>query len=106
LDGSEQSAGLAADFIILDELDAKGLLRGKRKLTLDRDTKFTAAFDCTLWASGTQVVVTPYRAPNSGANVKRFVSSITSECTGNTVLFGETMLGRALNQFIRHCNTV
>ena len=82
-----------------------GFLRDKRKLILDRDTKFTAAFKRTLEASGTQVITTPYRAPNCNAYAERFVLSIKSECTDKMIFFGEAMLRRALNEFVEHYNT-
>jgi transposase InsO family protein len=84
---------------------ASGFLRDKRKLILDRDTKFTATFKRTLEASGTQVVTTPYRAPNCNAYAERFVLSIKSECTDMMTFFGEAMLRRALNEFVEHYNT-
>ena len=82
-----------------------GFLRDQRKLILDRDTKFTAAFKRRLEASGTQVVTTPYRAPNCNAHAERFVLSVKSECTDKMIFFGEAMLRRALNEFVEHYNT-
>ena len=84
---------------------AGGFLRNKRTLILDRDTKFTAAFKRVVDASGTRVIVTPYRAPNCNAYAERFVLSIKSECTDKMIFFGEAMLRRAINEYIEHYNT-
>ena len=81
-----------------------GFLRNQRALILDRDTKCTAAFKRALEASGTHVVVTLFRAPNCNAFADRFVLSIKSECTDKMIFFGEAMLRRAINEYIKHYN--
>jgi putative transposase len=44
-----------------------GFLVGKRYLLHDRDTKFTAAFDALLKASGVEPLLLPPRSPNLNA---------------------------------------
>ena len=59
-----------------------GVLRGTRYLLLDRDSKFSAQFRCTIINAGIEVIRTAVTAPNMNAFAERFVRSIKSECLG------------------------
>ena len=42
------------------------------------------------------------RAPNCNAYAERFVLTIKSECLAKLILFGETSLRRACDEFVEH----
>ena len=44
----------------------------------------------------------PARRPNLNACAERWVRSIKEECLSKLILFGETSLGRALAEFLKH----
>jgi transposase InsO family protein len=81
---------------------ARGFLRGKRFLILDRDTKFTEQFRRILSDAGVEVVPIAYQAPNMNAICERWVLSAKSECLSRMILFGEGHLRRALRAFVAH----
>jgi putative transposase len=62
--------------------ETSGCLCNHRYLLHDRDAKFCAA------------------APNLNAFAERWVRSVKEECLSKLVLFGESSLHRALNEFI------
>ena len=76
-----------------------GFLLGKRFLTVDRDTKFTAEFRGLVDDAGTEVIRLPHRSPNLNAYVERFVLSIRSECLDRMIFFGEQSLRRTVAEF-------
>jgi transposase InsO family protein len=82
-----------------------GLLRGKRYLIIDRDTKFTAQFRRLINDSGTQVIRLPPRSPNLNAYAERFVRSIKSECLERMLFVGQGSLRRAVTQYSEHYHT-
>jgi transposase InsO family protein len=69
-----------------------GFLRGQRYLLHDRDTKFTAAFDVLLKASGVEPLRLPPRSPHLHAYCERFIRSIKEEALGHMVMVGESAL--------------
>ena len=79
-----------------------GLLRGKRYLIIDRDSKFTAQFRRLIIDSGAQVIRLPPRSPNLNAYAERFVRSIKSECLDRMIFVGQGSLRRAVTQYIEH----
>lgn len=79
-----------------------GLLTGKRYLMHDRDPLFTDEFLGTLKDAGVQSVKLPPRSPNLNAHAERFVRSIKESCLERLILFGETSLGIAIQNFIAH----
>ena len=83
---------------------AYGLLRGHRKLIVDRDTKFTRRFRALLASGGVETILTPPKSPNCNANAERFVRSIKEECLGRMIFFGEAPLRRALREYVAHFN--
>ena len=63
----------------LTDLD-EGWFSAKRKLIIDRDTKYCADFRALLERGGSQIIRLPPRSPNLNAYAERFVGSIKSEC--------------------------
>lgn len=82
-----------------------GFLMSHRVLIRDRDCLFTAKFTSALEGAGVRNVLTPVRAPNCNAYAERFVLTIKSECLGKMILFGESSLRRACNEFVEHYHT-
>jgi putative transposase len=84
-------------------IDSKsGPLTGKRKLIIDRDTKYCADFRDLLAGAGCEIIRLPPRSPNLNAYAERFVGSIKAECLNRLVFFGEASLRRALREYIVH----
>ena len=82
--------------------NGSGFFGGMRYLLHDRDTKFCAAFLDVLRASGIRTLALPPRSPNLNAFSERWVCSLRQECLSKLILFGETSLRRALNEYIEH----
>jgi len=80
-------------------------LLGKRYLLHDRDTKFTAAFDALLKASGREPLLLPPRSPNLNAYCERFMRSITEEALGHMVMLGEPALFYVIHEYLAHYHT-
>ena len=85
---------------LTDSVD--GLLTGKRYLIHDRDPLFTEEFLCTLKDAGVKSVKLPPRSPNLNAYAERFVRSIKESCLERLILFGESSLRTAIQNFIAH----
>ena len=79
-----------------------GMLHGKRKLIVDRDTKYVREFRELLAGSGTTIIRLPPRSPNLNAYAERFVRSIKQECINRLIFFGEASLRRALREYTMH----
>ena len=73
--------------------EENGMLAGKRKLIIDRDTKYCQDFRLLLEGSGTSIIRLPPRSPNLNAYAERFVGSIKAECLNRLIFFGEALLG-------------
>jgi putative transposase len=69
---------------------------------LDRDTKFTAAFQATLQSSDVKPVLLPAQSPNCNAHIERFFRSLKEEALMRVLFFGEKALLRAVEQFLIH----
>ncbi len=82
-----------------------GFLLSKRFLILDRDRKFSEGFRTLLTDAGTEIVRLPVRSPNLNAFAERCVLSITTECLGRMIVFGEKALRRAISQYLKHYHT-
>jgi transposase InsO family protein len=80
----------------------EGFLLGKRYLLHDRDTKFTAAFDALLKASGVKPLRLPPRSANLNAYCERFVRSIKEEALSHMVMLGEPALSYVIHQYLAH----
>jgi putative transposase len=78
----------------------EGLLTRKRYLIHDRDPLFTDDFLGTLKDVGVEWVKLPPRSPNLNAYAKRFVRSTKEGCLERLVLFGESSLRTAVQNFV------
>jgi transposase InsO family protein len=85
---------------LTDSVD--GLLTEKRYLIHDRDPLFTHEFLSTLKDAGVQSVKLPPRSPNLNAYAERFVRSIKESCLERLILFGESSLRSAIQNFVAH----
>jgi putative transposase len=79
-----------------------GFLRGKRYVLMDRDGKFSPAFQEILKSEGVEPVLLPAKSPNLNAQLERFHRSLKSECLERMIFFGETMLRNAVGEFLAH----
>jgi hypothetical protein len=79
-----------------------GVLRDKRYLLLDRDTKYSDAFRGILVREGIQVIRLPPRSPNLNAFAERFVRSIKEECLNRMIFVGQASLRHAITQYLTH----
>lgn len=79
-----------------------GVLANKRKLIIDRDTKYCAEFRNLLSDAGCEIIRLPPRSPNLNAYAERFVGSIKSECMNRLIFFGEASLRHAIGEYISH----
>src|SRR6267143_1306876 len=84
---------------LLEEL---GCLHPCRYLLHDRDTKFCESFREVLKAGGVKPMKLPVRSPNLNAFAERWVRSVKEECLSRLILFGESSLRRALQQYMEH----
>jgi len=78
------------------------LLPPIRYLLMDRDTKFTTAFQALLKAAGVEPVLLPPRSPNCNAHLERFFRSLKEEALGRMIFFSEQALRTAANEFVVH----
>jgi transposase InsO family protein len=85
---------------LTDSVD--GLLAGKRYLIHDRDPLFTDEFLSTLKHAGVESLKLPPRSPNLNAHAERFVRSIKESCLERLILFGESSLRTAVQNFVAH----
>ncbi|MGH9627374.1 MAG: integrase core domain-containing protein, partial [Bryobacteraceae bacterium] len=85
---------------LTDSVD--GLLTGKRYLIHDRDPLFTDEFLDTVKNGGVESVKLPPRSPNLNAHAERFVRSIKESCLKRLILFGESSLRTAVQNFMAH----
>jgi len=81
-----------------------GFLRGCRYLLHDRDTKFCASFRELLESGSIKTIRLPARSPNLNSFAERWVRSVKEECLSKLILFGESSLRRALQQYVVHCH--
>ncbi len=82
--------------------DADGVLRGKRYLIIDRDSKYSLRFREIAEEGGTAVIRLPPLSPNLNAFAERFVRSIKEECLGKMIFFGQGSLRRAITEYVAH----
>jgi len=85
---------------LTDSVD--GLLTGKRYLIHDRDPLFTKEFLSTLKDAGVQSVKLPPQSPNLNAHAERFVRTLKQSCLERLILFGESSLRTAVQNFLAH----
>ncbi len=80
----------------------RGVLRGKRYLIVDRDTKYTEQFRRLVAEAGAEVIRLPPLSPNLNAYAERFVRSIKHECLDKMIFIGQASLRRAVAEFMAH----
>ncbi len=85
---------------LTDPID--GFLAEKELLILDRDSKYSSAFQGLLKDAGLEVVRLPPRSPNLNAYAERFVRSIKDECLSRVIFFGERSLRKATREYAAH----
>jgi hypothetical protein len=79
-----------------------GCLRGCRYLLHDRDAKFCPSFRELIKAGSVKPLRLPARSSNLNSYAERWVRSVKEECLSRLILFGESSLRRALQQYIVH----
>src|SRR5437667_3893972 len=79
-----------------------GCLRGCRYLLHDRDAKFCRSFRELIKTGSVNPLRLPARSPNLNSYAERWVRSVKEECLSRLILFGESSLRRALQQYIVH----
>jgi len=79
-----------------------GCLRGCRYLLHDRDAKFCQSFRALIKTGSVNPLRLPARSPNLNSYAERWVRSVKEECLSRLILFGESSLRRALQQYIVH----
>lgn len=77
---------------------------GMTHLLIDRDTKFTKAFDAVLEADKVEVKRVRPRAPNLNAYAERWVQSLRTECLDLFMIVGERHLRHLCDQYTAHYN--
>jgi transposase len=83
-------------------LEGWGHLQGCRYLLHDRDTKFCSSFRNTVTAGGVEPLTLPPRSPNLNAFAERWVRSVKEECLSKLILWGESSLRHALQNYTAH----
>jgi transposase InsO family protein len=76
-----------------------------RFLIRDRDQKFTESFDDAFRTEGTEVVRTPFRAPEAHGVAERFVRTVRTECLDWLLILNQRRLEGAVAAFMNHYNT-
>ena len=79
-----------------------GFLKDKRYVLMDRDGKFSPAFQATLKAASVDALLLPARSPNLNAHLERFHRSLKEECLERMIFFGEASLRNAVREFLVH----
>ena len=79
-----------------------GFLAHSRYLLHDRDAKFCQSFRELIKAERVHPLRLPARSPNLNSYAERWVRSVKEECLSRLILFGESSLRRALQQYIVH----
>ena len=75
-----------------------------RFLIRDRDCKFPRKFDTVFQAEGTQIIETPFRAPNANAYAERWVRTVREECQDQIMILNEPHLRRVMKIYDDYYN--
>ena len=78
--------------------------RPARFLIHDRDSKFSGPFDEVFRTEGTEVILTPIRAPKANAYAERWVETVRAECLDHVLVLGRRHLERILGAYVDHYN--
>ena len=73
-------------------------------LIRDRDTKFTAAFDCLMQSAGIQSIKTPVCAPNANAFAESWIATVRRECLDHFLCFSRRHLDYILWEYVGFYN--
>ncbi len=76
-----------------------------RRLSRDRDSKFTTAFDAVFASTGVSVLRSPVRAPRANAYAERWIRTLRVECLDRMLIVGSAHLRVALDEYVAHYNT-
>jgi putative transposase len=89
-----------------DQLDweLKEKDREKAFLIHDNDTKFTSSFDNVFSSEGSNIVHTPYQAPQANGIAERWVRSIREECLEKIFAQNDNNLHRELKVCVQYYN--
>jgi putative transposase len=79
-----------------------GFLKRKHYVLMDRDGKFSPAFQAILKSEDAEPVLLPAKSPNLNAHLERFHRSLKEECLDRMIFFGEASLRRAVYEFLAH----
>jgi putative transposase len=83
-------------------MEGCGILRDRRDLLHDHDTKFTQSFRAIIASGQVEPLALPARSPNLNAHAERWVRSVKEECLSKVILFGERSLRRAPGEYVDH----
>jgi putative transposase len=75
-----------------------------RFLIHDRDAQFSGSFDEVFRSGGTDVILTPIRAPNANAHAERWVETVRAECLDWLLVLGRRHLDQVLRTYVDHYN--
>jgi putative transposase len=70
----------------------------------DRDQKFSDSFDDVFRSVGTEIIRTPFRAPQANGVAERFVRTVRSECLDWLLILDQRHLERTMAAFVDHYN--
>ncbi len=85
-------------------IDGDGRAPPVRFLIHDRDWKFSGSFDEVFRSEGTEVILSPIRAPNANAFAERWVRTVRAECLDWMLILGRRHLDRVLRTYVAHYN--
>ena len=85
-------------------MDLDGRAPPVRFLIHDRDSKFSGPFEEVFGSEGTEVILTPIRAPNANAFAERWVRTVRAECLDWMLVQGRRHLDRVLRNYVEHYN--
>ena len=83
-------------------LETWGFLENCKYLLHDRDGKFCTSFDQIIESKKAKPILLPARSPNLNSYAERWVRSVKEDCLSKLILFGESSLKRALQQYEVH----
>jgi transposase InsO family protein len=78
--------------------------RSFRFLIRDRDSKYVCGFGEVFRTDGTEVILTPVRAPRANAFAERWVRTVRTECLDWVLILGRRHLEQVLRLYVMHYN--